>query len=112
VTDYAGTCRRAADLIAERGHCKEVYEDADGHLCLSGAIRAALLEKLGAQGIYSALLFPHVSYQDWEDILNAMDRVNEDSVVRFNDSPGTSAEDVILLLKRSAEILEDEHDRS
>lgn len=39
--EIAKLCQKAADLIEEHGHAKGKFEDADGCVCLFGAINLA-----------------------------------------------------------------------
>ncbi len=109
--DYAylaEVCLKAADIIATRGLVKGQLYDETGAVCNNGAILIALgvpeehfgindlerhypeLEALSAIGVVERLILENTDagiITPWE----------------YNDLDSTSAEDVILLLKRTAE---------
>lgn len=126
----AQLAERAAQLIAERGHCKFLLVSDEGHLCLAGAIMAAQAESEGRldvartpnlfdgrdQFIWPAWRDREAPYRNIRKVLSAADEVVgretdysgtylEDSAIDFNNDSGTSAEDVILVLKQAAEAL-------
>jgi hypothetical protein len=87
---------QAAAVIMERGHCKEEYEDETGRVCLHGAINCvmsgdATLIPVGpaAHTVVAALSFI----------------AGETNTATWNDLESTSAEDVILLCKKTAAML-------
>ena len=84
---------KAAELIAERGHCKGELYDNDGRLCMMGAMEMATFGKtFGTTGNDYAL------ETAIEKVLDEVDQ----SIPHFNDHPATTAEDAILTLKRAA----------
>jgi hypothetical protein len=86
----AQVAEKAAELIAERGHCKGRYESADGSLCAVGALRTAQgIMKMWTAGLATQTLNRRVGI----------------AAVTWNDWDSTTAEDVILELKRTAEEL-------
>lgn len=96
----------AADYHAEHGACKGTYRTEDGRVCLLGAIYGAL----GVEFWHGNSPLP--TRQQHKDFIAARacadkqmhaEGVNERFVHVYNDREDTSAEDVTLLLKRSAE---------
>jgi hypothetical protein len=110
----------AADIMAERGHCKNALTDEEGRLCLEGALRVATGYTL------EPIPFPcsseeKESFDNWSLLLwrpvagAARDLLHLDdstrtccSVSGYNDHPDTTKEDVVLLLKRAGKKLEEE----
>jgi len=109
---------KAAEIMSERGHCKDRLEDKNGAVCHQGAVLLAFHSavRLTPEG---RTLFGW-SLSDAEKaqldeinvtgarILEAMGDNNHLGVVSFNNNLRTSGEDVILLLKESGRILEEE----
>jgi len=118
--ELAQYARKAAEIAAERGHCKYALEDDEGHVCLSGALYLAVcgdsrrvwwpppvrddtrvtVERLlaAAAQILAARRGAEFREETWF----------RESPIDWNNLPGTSGEDVVLLLKQAAELLEGE----
>jgi hypothetical protein len=110
----AEACRKAADIIAERGHVKHTFRTPDGY-CLTGALAEALggrwisLPRVlpgGGVNFTASPSFRGDGYAAWADLCDAAGDFLGCLPAQFNDSPETSAEDVILALKRFAEALD------
>lgn len=115
----------AARITSERGHCKGIEQDKDGHVCLIGAINLVLAadhpEELTSGGAlhFSSFLRPFQLQllQCIGETLQAMG-VNDVWIVRFledkdpvprpidwNNLSRVTGEDVVLVLKETAERL-------
>jgi hypothetical protein len=98
---------RAAEVMAEKGHCKHVLQDKQGRVCYVGALFAAIT---GSPELtnewFDSPDRPCFRAVDGEvtDIL--LER-GYDSGVYFNNDEAISGEDVILLLKEAGKRLED-----
>jgi hypothetical protein len=95
------TLQQAADLIAQRGHHKGDYICGDtGAVCALGAIQ------LAAYG-FTLSLFGGTCPPATTDLTLEVTRLLEaevgDNVPTWNDHPDTTAEDVILALKKAAQ---------
>src|SRR5208282_4300495 len=109
---------KAAKIMSERGHCKDRLEDENGAVCHQGALLLAFhpRERLIPEGrtLYGWDLTEEEKARLDEinatgaRILEAMGDNNHLGVVSFNNNLRTSGEDVILLLKESGRILEEE----
>lgn len=123
--------RKAADVIAERGHRKRAFGDKDtGPVCAHGAVKAVMNltksisgytdeEISAAQGDAMETLAREImrsgrnSFQNFlnghgspppRSYADAMEGGYPEEIVwDFNDTESTSAEDVILMMKRAAE---------
>lgn len=97
---------KAADYLAEHGHCKGTLEAPDGRVCLEGAIRRAAFGQM-------ASIHPALSGDErelWEYLTFLVQRDYPDlyiGPVSWNDDIATGGEDVILLLKRAGRELEE-----
>jgi len=119
--ELAQYARKAAEIAAERGHCKHTEEDDEGHVCLAGALNLAVcgdsrrdwfhlvrddttvtVERLlaAAAQILAARRGAEFREETWFRF--------RESPITWNNLPGTSGEDVVLLLKQAAELLEGE----
>lgn len=116
----------AARIASERGHCKGIEQDEDGHVCLVGAINLALAADqpgvLTSHGTIPPSSSPLRSLQ--HELLHYVGKVLQgmgvhvwnvtfldEAVPRgidWNNLPETSGEDVVLVLKKTAELLEAE----
>lgn len=108
---------RAAEVVAQRGHTKGFMYNEAGNVCAQGALHVALAELIGLTGPTIKL------YRTGDQLLNHNDRyptlyravcdtaftlLEERYVLEgYNDLAQTSAEDVTLLLKRTAEALKE-----
>lgn len=101
---------KAADYMAEHGHCKGMLQDVDGRVCLEGAVRMAAFGHLNeVKGSWS--LFEGNIAALWEYLytLLVQDYPGQHlGPVTFNDTAAESGEDVILLLKRAGRELEEQ----
>jgi hypothetical protein len=93
--DAARVAEEAARLITERGHHKDEYQDADGALCLVGAIAKAA----NCDPEYA------LYYSDNMNIVIGWLRAHLGTmmITTWNDLDETTGEDVILVLKKAAE---------
>lgn len=91
---------KAADYIAQHGHCKGKLFDSKGRVCWSGAI------KMAAGGLDYGLVDYLALNRACITILAC--RGDDYNPVVYNDLPGTTGEDIILLLKQAAHLLEEE----
>lgn len=97
---------RAAEINTERGHCKGSYRDEEGRVCAMGAIYSAL-GALRGDGGQSIPVFGWGQGPCGEKAIfyasRMADRIADRvTVSEYNDLPGTSAEDITLLLKKAA----------
>lgn len=87
---------RAHDVIVERGWCQNRFEDAEGRVCA-----------LGAVGVAVDSPFPWLPFAGQFDTYAGAEsflfREAGGPASRYNDHPGASKEDVLLLFKRAAE---------
>jgi putative intracellular protease/amidase len=95
MSTVADVLDRAADVIAERGHCKGDYEGPDGSVCAIGALLVAIAggpaDPLNARQFHT-----YMSARDW-----ASDVVGN-AVARWNDAPERTADEVIAALREAA----------
>jgi hypothetical protein len=93
--------RRAAEIHAERGGCKGSTDDAEGHICMMGAVFEALHqtdESYGSQMFTAVREAVHLA-------AHAVDpRLDYGS--EWNDLPETTDEDVQKFLLRVADEVE------
>jgi hypothetical protein len=106
--------------MSERGHCKYRLEDEQGKVCYAGALMLAIWGNLDYTGVHDwqGNLFDDVVNKS-QEILTERDYFSELTYphfkgtfisrdpVTFNNDERTTAEDVVLLLKLTAERLED-----
>ena len=101
---------KAADYMAEHGHCKGTLEDAEGRVCLEGAVRMALFGEMRLN-LGSWSIFDNPAADELWTYLYSL--IQQDypgeslGPVTFNDDITKSGEDVILLLKRAGRELEE-----
>ena len=123
--------RKGAEVMAERGHCKRVRMDFKGQVCFLGAMDYVLWEKNGRIPATHDLVasgpegMPCAYGPDQVDQLSVAEVAGkiltergyetpylaasyDTRPVYFNNSANVTGEDVILLLKQTAERLEDE----
>jgi len=131
MSDLAEVARSAAEIMSRKGHCKGVLQDGEGKVCFQGALMLALT---GRESIYNEMdewnrlgspWNPEISWSSWspwgdiapedryklEAVSYAATRILGGrgqflSPVHYNNSGETTQEDVILLLKETAEALE------
>lgn len=98
--DAADALEQGAELIAQRGLAKGVYEDLDGRLCFLGALREALVMDV-----------PHrVSWEmqgttAYVDAHGAAAKYLGTAASKWNDEPGRTAEEVVDVMKLVAKDL-------
>ena len=80
---------KAARLIEERGHCKGVFSDDEGRLCIKSAISMAATPDRGRLGLRLK-------------VDRLMPIIGCSSLVGWNDAPERTAEDVIDVLVAAA----------
>lgn len=100
---------KAAQALAEKGHCKGNFGDDEGRMCAVGAIRYAVS---GSRGVYLASLSRPGDRELTDLAIQLLGKEIEsrvdtpqgyyDYVPLFNDRPSTTGEDVILMMKRAA----------
>lgn len=85
----------AAKAIEEQGWCQHMMQNAEGNLCLMGGLLHGA-RQTQCPGFYEAA-------QAVED--QVKQQTGASLVALWNDEPGRSVEDVLLLLKRAKETL-------
>ena len=98
MSEAAKIAYRAAEIIAERGHCKNTLFDTEGRVCYIEAISRAYRELSHCKGVTSVTLMTR-------KILAERGLAHVDGVY-FNNDPHVTGEDVILLLKECGKRLE------
>lgn len=87
---------RAADIMERRGHCRGDYEDADGRVCLQGALRVA------HQG--HAKWLPSVSNTPIRNAAHALSLSLGSPSFIWNDEPGRTQAEAVAALRGAARI--------
>ncbi len=82
----------AADIIAERGWCRGLLRDAEGRVCLVGAVQTATI-KLGVTQLQPDAI---------DCVRQELDERSVFGVPDWNDNQAETAEEVILVLKKAA----------
>jgi hypothetical protein len=106
---------KAAEIMSQKGHCKGRIQDAEGRLCLYGALWMAAAGSVRAAQYYQ----PENEEQRYtikiisERVATLLRKENlcsspVDTEISWNDMPSTTMEDVVLILKRTGEEMEDE----
>lgn len=98
--EAADVLRRAAQIQAERGHCKGKFEDARGRVCLHGAINAAWSEEVRVDSVLSEIR----AY-----LRTAFDPADREYVLAgtvWNDLPETTGLDIEKFLLKAANEIE------
>lgn len=102
---------RAAEIIAERGHCKFSNQDADGRVCFMGALVVALCREEGRDTGIAWDQFGNQITRTAKAVLEARFLAGERAIctnpIFYNDSLAVTGEDVILLLKQTGQRLEE-----
>lgn len=91
----------AADLIEERGHAKFTIEDAEGRMCVWGAIMASMKVSAFSPASYE----PMYRLRDFLVTSGQMDAGNGrswDGPVPWNNAPERTQEEVIAALRGAA----------
>lgn len=101
---------KAAEILAEKGHCKHTPQDENGAYCASGALHAAAGWRQG-----ETLVGDYDSHAAYEAAKAAGQRLRERGdvprqypgpafldLVEWNNAPERTGEDVILLFKELA----------
>lgn len=97
---------RAAEIMAERGHCKDTLEDEEGRVCYVGALHAAINE-LGTQDSYCEITeMSRIILEERGYPARSHRPYTASAAIDYNNDPGTTGEDVIMLLKESGARLE------
>jgi hypothetical protein len=114
------TLLKAAEDIGEHGHNKQTYFGGNGHwsqgpACAFGAIARTQPERymraIGNGGFVlneeveksaAAKLLAEQIRRDYPDLIPNNDGADFLAVIQYNDHPSTSAEDVILTMKKAA----------
>jgi hypothetical protein len=107
----------AAAIIAERGHCKHMLQDAEGRCCFSGAVVTAMTEIpagviWGAAFTWMPSSLSDEAYHCWRAVSDAADAIVRErgftnGPIQYNNQERTSGEDVIQLLKEAGHRLEE-----
>lgn len=105
--EAAQIAREAARIVQERGLAKGVFQDAEGRVCMHGAVGAALgCEKLkDSQHVYMQIneaLERHIEGTPNRVLLGLPGLPG----VAFNDHPATTAIDVAKVLLKVADDLD------
>ena len=107
---------KAAGIMSERGFCQFTLQDEDRRVCHQGALMLAVT---GRENVYidgNFWGFPWnltpEQYKDFNEISDVSREILASrgwnhGVVDYNNDPGTTGEDVILLLKEAAAKLEE-----
>ena len=99
---------KAADYIAEHGHCKYTLMDEAGRVCLEGAVRMAAYGRIESDDV--SIFQGNVSELWW--YLSFLIRGDYPHLlgcpVSFNDDLAEGPEHVLLLLKRAGRDLEEQ----
>jgi hypothetical protein len=95
----------AALLIEERGWCRVDRQDADGHLCLVGAIEVA---QFGSVYDTEADWNPSISLEQLDPfglpaVAVVTKHVGAEKAWHWNDAPGRTAAEVISALRAAAD---------
>ena len=100
---------KAADYMAKYGNCKGIQQDADGRVCLEGAVRMAAFGHLRIN-LGSFTLFQGSAGELWKHLyyLIKLSHPTAAGPVVFNDEIAENGEDVILLLKQAGHDLEEQ----
>lgn len=94
VLDLPDIYRRAADLLMQRGWTRQEYEDAQGHLCIDGAVHLAA----GLPANCGANEFDGQS----EVVIGPLDRHLGMLCAQWNDAECDCREDAVNLLLEMA----------
>lgn len=90
---------RALEVIHERGMCKGMLEDEDGHVCLNGALNYALT---GNSRQWGNMRYYGFVKDVAQGLFPERGCVGQTSPAPHNNHPDTTQEDVELILKHSA----------
>ena len=91
---------KAADLIEEKGHCKERFKDDDGKMCMMGAVTEAFISQP-----FSWNQEDELASTLWEAVY---DEIGHDNLVStWNDDPERQPYEVINALRFAAKRIED-----
>ena len=85
----------AANLLEERGWCQDEFQNKQGQMCMLGAMRVALWDKV----IYPA----HPAYGLACDATG----MNGMKIAEWNDTPGRTQQEVISKLREAAQRIGD-----
>lgn len=94
----------AIRLLERRGWTKGQFETEDHRLCMRGALRVALGGTAVPAWNYDELTDVDAAEQQLLHVLLPV--LGVETVTKFNDSPHTTYEDVVLALKRAHEASE------
>lgn len=87
---------KAAEYMSEHGWCQGDLEDADGRVCVAGAIKAVVRGKDRNLRSTSAVISLHeYLVKEYGDNCAAI------SIPAWNDDPDRTVEEVILALKQA-----------
>ena len=109
---------KAAEIASERGHCKNIEEDGEGHVCFIGAVNLAAFGVSLRPDFHDRMIRIRV-----EEILRTAgailrkrgrdagpvsfwSSVSFMNAIFWNNQDSTTGEDVVLLLKETAVELE------
>jgi hypothetical protein len=109
---------KAAEIQAEHGHCKGDMKTEDGRTCLQGA----LCEAIGVKWVPDGTKWrPTATGEQYDQLCAANDTVMlhlrttgmvsfDGRAYEWNDRSSTTGEDVILVLKHSAELAREQEE--
>ena len=92
---------KAAEIQVTRGHCKGTLQDAEGRVCLQGALFLACgitLDHDGTPSFYSSPMSARLFDQAHLYVYRHLGSGSH----RWNDLPTTSGEDVVQVLRAAA----------
>lgn len=87
---------KAADLIEQRGHCKEALEDRHGALCMGGAVNVADTGRSGASG-------PIKRSEPGIEAIKRLHAFCPPFFTMYNNAPNRTADEAVAKLRECAE---------
>jgi hypothetical protein len=111
MTKLSELAYKAAEILAEHGHCKFRTQNVYGEHCLIGALYAAETELTEADYTKSLRVIERMSDHVREEGLpmsDGPDEIGKSFAVRWNNAASTTGEDVILALKQTGHDFEQE----
>jgi hypothetical protein len=82
--------------LLKNGHCKGVYQNDDGSVCILGALGSGHRLSIGEDG----------SFPWWESAVETLNVLAETvSITAWNDSPQTTQQEVLALLAQAESLM-------
>jgi len=97
----ANMLRAAAELLREKGHCKNKLSDEDGRHCLMGALSAVMDVTEFSGAAWDSILFTVREQFPDRTTGSGFDPVD------FNNDPDTTGDEVAAVLEKAAVRLEE-----